>query len=141
MTREQIAAFFVGWEAAWTARNPDRLAAVYAPHATVASPMFKRLRGRDEIAESYYRLFESFPDWTIVSEEPLIDGDRVARAFEATATHAGEFMGLKPTGRRCQIQGVRLFRIGDDGIVEERRLYDFTNLLIQIGVMRSKPGY
>jgi uncharacterized protein (TIGR02246 family) len=141
MTRDEITGFFEKWDGAWAARDPDRLADVYAPHATVVSPMFKRLHGRPEIAESYYRLFESFPDWTVTNEAPLIDGDRIARAFEATATHAGEFMGLKPTKRRCQIQGVRLFRLGVDGIQEERRLYDFTNLLIQIGVLRSKPGY
>jgi hypothetical protein len=31
--------------------------------------------------------------------------------------------------------------MGDGVIDEERRLYDFTNFLIQIGVLRSKPGY
>jgi predicted ester cyclase len=141
MTRDSITDFFTQWDEAWRARDPDRLAAVYAPQATVVSPMFKHLRGRAEIAESYYRLFESFPDWTVTNEEPLIDGERIARVFEAHATHAGDFMGLKPTKRRCQIQGVRLFRLGADGIEDERRLYDFTNLLIQIGVLKSKPGY
>ena len=141
MTRPQIVAFFNDWEPDWKARNPERLANWYAEGATVNSPMFKRLNRRKEITESYYRLFETFPDWTIVNEEPLVDGDRAALPFRATATHVGEFMGLAGTGRKFQIEGVRIFRMGDGLIQDERRMYDFTSFLIQIGVLRSKPGY
>ena len=141
MTRPEMASFFNEWEPDWKARNPERLANWYAEGATVNSPMFKRLNRRKEITASYYRLFETFPDWTITNEEPLIDGDRVALPFRATATHVGEFMGLAGTGRKFQIEGVRIFRMGDGLIEDERRMYDFTNFLIQIGVLRSKPGY
>lgn len=141
MTRPEIVEFFDEWEKAWASKDPDRLAALYATDGKVSSPMFKNVSGRAAIAETYYRLFEMFPDWTITNEDPLIDGDRVARAFQVTATHRGEFMGLPGTGRKFQIQGVRLFRMNGGLIKEERRLYDFTNFLIQIGVLRSKPGY
>lgn len=141
MTRPQIVAFFNEWEPDWQAKNPERLASWYADSATVNSPMFRRLNGRKQITESYYRLFETFPDWTITNEEPLVDGDRAALPFQATATHVGEFMGLPGTGRKFQIEGVRIFRISDGLIRDERRIYDFTSFLIQIGVLRSKPGY
>ncbi len=141
MTRPQILAFFSEWEPDLKARNPERLASWYAERATVNSPMFKRLCGREQIAESYYRLFETFPDWTTTNEEPLVDGDRAAIPFRTTATHVGEFMGLPGTGRKFQIEGVRIFRMDDGLIQDERRLYDFTSFLIQIGVLRSKPGY
>ena len=142
MTILEIVTFFSDWEPDWKARNPERLANWSAEGvATVNSPMFKRLNRRKEITESYYRLFETFPDWTIVNEEPLIDGDRAALPFRATATHVGEFMGLAGTGRKFQIEGVRIFRMGDGLIQDERRIYDFTSFLMQIGVLRSKPGY
>ena len=141
MTRPQIVAFLNEWESDWRTKNPERLANWYADSATVNSPMFKRLNGRKQITESYYRLFETFPDWTITSEEPLVDGDRAALPFQATATHVGEFMGLPGTGRKFQIQGVRIFRMNDGLIQDERRIYDFTSFLIQIGVLRSKPAY
>ena len=141
MTRPQIVAFFGEWEPDLKAKNPERLANWYAEDATVNSPMFRRLKGRKAITESYYRLFETFPDWTITNEEPLVDGDRAALPFQAAATHVGEFMGLPGTGRKFQIQGVRIFRLNDGLIQDERRIYDFTSFLIQIGVLRSKPGY
>jgi hypothetical protein len=38
------------------------------------------------------------------------------------------------------VQGVLLFEMRDGKIINERRLYDFTSLLVQIGVLKTKPG-
>ena len=50
-------------------------------------------------------------------------------------------MGFPGTHRRCQIQGVRLYEMVGGLIRFERRMYDFTSLLIQVGVLKSKPSY
>ena len=103
-------------------------------------PSSREFSGRDAIQRSYESLFQSFPDWSMNNEPPLIDGDRVAVPFVAKATHAGRFMGLDGTGRRCEIHGVLLMQMADGLIADERRVYDFTGLLIQLGVLRSKPA-
>jgi steroid delta-isomerase-like uncharacterized protein len=125
---------------AWRRRDPAALASDHADRGTVVSPMFSRTVGRDAIERSYEALFQSFPDWTMDNEPPLIDGDRVAVPFAAKATHAGRFMGLDGTGRRCEVQGVLLMQVRDGLIVHERRVYDFTGLLVQLGVLKSKPA-
>jgi len=56
------------------------------------------------------------------------------------ATQKGEFMGLPPTGRRFEFDCVLIYDIEDGLIVRERRIYDFTGLLIQLGVLRGKPA-
>src|SRR5436305_13435373 len=99
------------------------------------------MNGRDEIADSCSKLFETFPDWTFKTEDLVIDGNRVAQHFVVTATHVGEFMGLPGTNRHGRIEGVRLTTLRDGQIVDEMRLYDFTSLLIQIGILRSKPAF
>lgn len=101
--------------------------------------MWRERIGRDAILESYRQLFETFPDWDFLGQNLIIDGPRVAQSFQATATLEGEFMGLPPTHRRCQIEGVRLYEMKDGLIQSEKRMYDFTGLLIQIGVLKSKP--
>ncbi len=140
MTRDEIQAFFAGRQALWTARNPGALADGHAQDSTVVSPMFGRLQGRAAIRDAYAALFKTFPDWDLKIEDLLIDGHRVAQSFSVTATHVGDFMGFAGTNRRFQIQGVRLFEMADGLIKSEKRLYDFTGLLIQIGVLRGKPG-
>jgi len=140
MTRDEILAFFDERQVHWRTRDVEGLAQGHAPTGVVISPMFGRRSGRDAIRHSYVSLFKTFPDWTIVTNEPIIDGNRVALPFSVTATHVGEFMGLAGTNRRFQIQGVRLMEMADGLIQNEQRFYDFTGLLIQVGVLRGKPA-
>jgi predicted ester cyclase len=140
MTKDAMLAFCDGRVDAWKRRDPVALASHHAERGTVVSPIFSKITGRDAIQKSYESLFQSFPDWTMDNERPLVDGDRVAVPFTAKATHAGRFMGLDGTRRRCEIHGVLLMEVADGLIAHERRVYDFTGLLIQLGVLRSKPG-
>jgi predicted ester cyclase len=140
MTREDMLAFCDRRVDAWRRRDPVALASDHNELGTVVSPIFSKIKGRDAIQRSYESLFQSFPDWSMNNEPPLIDGDRVAVPFVAKATHAGRFMGLDGTGRRCEIHGVLLMQMADGLIADERRVYDFTGLLIQLGVLRSKPA-
>ena len=140
MTQQDIQSFFDERAASWRARDASALAAGHAIDGRVSSPMWRERLGRDAILESYRQLFETFPDWEFTGQTLLIDGDRVAQPFSATATLKGEFMGLPPTHRRCQIEGVRLYEMKGGLIQSERRLYDFTGMLIQVGVLRSRPA-
>jgi steroid delta-isomerase-like uncharacterized protein len=141
MTRDAIRAFFADRQVEWKRRDADALAKGYTEHCEVYSPMFGNLRGRQQIGEAFHSLFRVFPDWDLRLEDLLIDEHRVAQIFAVTATHVGEFMGLPGTNRRFEIHGVRLCTMTEDGLIQhERRLYDFTSLLIQVGVLRSKPA-
>ena len=71
--------------------------------------------------------FRAFPDFTWSGEAPLVDGHRVAQMATVSGTDTGGFMGLPPTGKA--------FRF-----VHERRIYDFTGFLVQIGMLRAKPA-
>lgn len=141
MTRDEIVRFFESRQADWLARNPDALASGHSPDCTVVSPMFGPLHGRAAIADSYRSLFATFPDWTFKSEELIVDGHRVAEHFIATATHVGEFMGLPGTNRHGRIEGVLLYTLENGLILHEQRHYDYSALLIQIGLLKSKPNY
>jgi steroid delta-isomerase-like uncharacterized protein len=140
MTREQVLEFFARQQNHWNRRDATALAEGHAPDGTVVSPIFRTVVGRPGILASYRSLFQIFPDWTLTGEELLVDEERAAQAFSVTATHVGEFMGLPGSGRKFQLQGVRLFTMEGGLIARERRYYDFTGLLIQVGVLRSKPA-
>ena len=51
-----------------------------------------------------------------------------------------EFFGLPGTNRRIDFRGSRLMQMNGELIVHERRIYDFTGLLVQMGVLRAKPA-
>jgi steroid delta-isomerase-like uncharacterized protein len=140
MTRDDTLEVFRRQQAAWNARDPEALARAYAADGIVISPIFSTVQGRSEIVESFRALFTTFPDWQYVGQDLLVDGNTVAESFIVTATHAGEFMGLPGSGRKFEIQGVRILKMKDGLIAYERRYYDFTGLLIQLGVLRGKPA-
>lgn len=140
MTHEQIREFFAAQERHWRDRDAAALADGHSDDGTIVSPIFRTVKGTKEIAASYRALFEIFPDWDLRSEDLLVDGHRVAQPFNATATHEGEFMGIPGSGKRFTIEGIRMFTMGSGRIDHERRYYDFTGLLIQLGVIRGKPA-
>ena len=140
MTREDAAEFFNRQAAGWNARDPDALALGYADDGTIISPIFRTVQGKDAILESFRALFGTFPDWQYTGHELLVDGDNIAQPFVVHATHVREFMSLPGSGRKFDIQGMRLLKMRDGLIAYERRYYDFTGLLIQLGVLRGKPA-
>ena len=141
MTREETTRFFDRWHQAWAAQDLTTLASLYAPDCKVTSPMFGQMQGRAAVLESFKRVFKVFPDLNMKTEQLIIDGDRAVVVFSSNATHSGEFMGLPATGRKAKVSGVFVLKLDDDLVEEELRLYDFTALLVQVGVLRAKPGH
>jgi steroid delta-isomerase-like uncharacterized protein len=96
-------------------------------------------RGREEIETSYASIIRVFPDVTLTRESLLIDGNRATFLVKMSGSgHAG-LMGLPPAARAFSVPVVFLCEFEDGLIARERRIYDFTGLLIQIGVLKAKP--
>jgi steroid delta-isomerase-like uncharacterized protein len=140
MTHDEAVKFFSLQQAGWNAKNPEALARGYAEDGTIISPIYRTVQGKQAILESFRATFVTFPDWDLVGQELLVDGENVAQPFIVRATHTREFMGLPGSGRKFEIQGVRIFKMKDGLIAYERRYYDFTGLLIQLGILRGKPA-
>ncbi len=70
----------------------------------------------------------------------LIDGDRVALGATLNGTDTGGGMNLPPTGKSFRVPALFLSHLGESHIRYERRVYDFTGLLIQVGVLKAKPA-
>jgi C-1 hydroxylase len=135
-----IQALLEGRTQAWIRRDSAALAAGYVEDAVVTSPMFPRAEGRGAIERSFESLFRVFPDWEMAFEEPCVMGNRAMQPARVRATHRGDFMGIPGTGRRIEFECVLIFEFQDGLIQRERRIYDFTGVLIQAGVLRGKPA-
>lgn len=140
MGRDEILALVKQRNAAWAAHDAAALAKVHAPNGTVASPVGGVLEGRDEIERIYRLWFSAFPDIRMEQDDLLIDGDRVVMVARMSGTHSGDFFGLAPTGRPMEFQAALVMTVADGLIVDERRIYDFTGLLVQVGVLKAKPS-
>lgn len=140
MTRDEIFALFTRREVDWDRRDAHALAKDHAPAGVVVSPTGGVLEGRVEIERIYRVWFVAFPDMHFMTEDLLVDGDRAALLCRIHGSHAGEFFGMSPTGRRIEVAAAFIYRLEDGLIAHERRILDFTGLLVQVGVLRAKPA-
>ena len=139
MTREDVLAMFRRRQAAWEAHDAAALAADYADDAVIESPMAGVHRGRAAAEKALRAFFKAFGDVKFTTDDIYVDGNRVAHIVRNEGTHVGEFLGLHPTGKSFHLKAVLLHELEGAKIVRERRIYDFTGLLMQIGVLKAKP--
>lgn len=78
-------------------------------------------------------LFSAFPDIQVKVEDIFAAGDKVAVRLRISGTHAGEFLGVQPTGKRVEYESTEIYRIADGKIAEEWICSDTLTLMAQIG--------
>jgi steroid delta-isomerase-like uncharacterized protein len=139
MTRQQVLDFFKRREEAYEDLDAAALATDYAENAVIESPTAGVHQGREAAEKAFRAVFAAFLDLTVTVDHLIIDGDNVASILTLEGTHIGEFLGLPPTGKRFAMPAVFFYQLENGQIVRERRIYDFTGLLVQIGVLKAKP--
>jgi steroid delta-isomerase-like uncharacterized protein len=139
MTRDAIIAIFERRRAAYAAKDSGTLVQDYSTDCVIESPTAGTHQGR-AAAERALRTILDALDVTIHEEDLLIDGDKAAQILRLEGTDSGEFLGLPPTGRTFRVPGVFLYTFDNGLITHERRIYDFTSMLVQIGRLKAKPA-
>ena len=141
MTTDEIKAFVARFIDLWQHENLPALLDCYADNARIESPMFHTVQRRPEIERSFKNLFGAFDEWDFRIDDILIDRgpeDRAVVVYTAHVTHRGDLFGMPGTGRRVESSGELILRFENGRIVSERRLYDFTGLLVQLGVLKAR---
>ncbi len=141
MTPDEIRAFMTQHQAKFDAGDAAALAADYTEDGTMETLSTGTHRGRQQIEEFYQRWTQAFPGMGHTAETVVAEEDRAASFFVVSGTHAGNFLGLPATGKRIELRCVRLVRFEHGLIAHERFVYDFSGLLIKLGVVKAKPGW
>jgi steroid delta-isomerase-like uncharacterized protein len=92
------------------------------------------LAGHKELAASFYR---AFPDLNHIIEDTVADDEKAAVRYVLHGTHQGDFMGVKPTGKRITAEGLQIFTIKDGKVTESRSVVDMHAILRQLGLGTS----
>jgi len=81
-------------------------------------------------------LQDAFPDLRMTVEDLIAGGDKTVARVTITGTHAGEFLGVPPTGAHVDVQLVDIMRFDDAGLVcEHWGVADMLSLMQQLGVV------
>ena len=85
--------------------------------------------GMKEIDRMYRK---SFHDQRVTIRDMAASGDKVWTYKTFSVVHAGEFMGIAPTGRTVTIDAIDIMRIVDGKIVEHWAVQDVWGLMRQL---------
>ena len=81
--------------------------------------------------------FAAFPDFKIIIDDMLAEGDKVVTRYTIQGTHKGTFMEIPGTGKKLDIKGVQIDKIVGGKRVENWDFPDALDLLTQVRVI---PG-
>jgi predicted ester cyclase len=76
-----------------------------------------------------------FTDIRTTTEQLVGEGDLVAERWRCSFRHTGEFMGVKPTNKRVEIDGYAFYRFRDGLVAEFWGLSDAFGLMQQLGAL------
>ena len=58
---------------------------------------------KDGLMQFIYLLWKAFPDITIIFEDIIIEGNKVAGRYYLNGTHKGEFLDIQATGKQFKV--------------------------------------
>ncbi len=91
-------------------------------------------RGADEIAAYFEAAFAALPDWHMDVVSVVEQDEEVFVRWRLTGTHRGAIMGIAPTGKRIELDGVDHFVVRHGKIASAFVVFDQLDYARQIGM-------
>lgn len=79
---------------------------------------------------------KTYPDLKMTIIRQYADGDTVISEFIMEGTHLGEWLGMKPTGKKLRMTGVDIDRLVDGKIVEHGGAVNTFEALFEAGIIK-----
>jgi predicted ester cyclase len=95
------------------------------------------LQGIEGLRTFHAALWEAFPDAQLTVEDLVVDEDRAALRYRLRGTHGGAYLGVAPTGRAFDVEGITLLRLAGGRVVEEWHSPTELAILRQLGAVRA----
>ena len=80
---------------------------------------------------------QTYPDYRMKITKQFCVGDYVISEFIMEGTHKGEWIGIKPTGKRLVFTGVDIDKVIDGLIVEHSGAVNTFETLFEAGMIRA----
>lgn len=128
--------------AAWQAHDAEAILATMAPGGTYSDPTTPGPIGGEALRGYAVALWTAFPDLTFeISAIDRIDEHRAHVRWVMRGHNQGALMGLPPSGKAVQLEGIDLVEGSPEGIHRVIGLFDSATLLRQMGMnVAIQPG-
>src|SRR5262245_39866630 len=131
MTHDEVIAFLESRQRAYAVRDLAALVAGYADDCVVESPVSGTTTGRAAVQRTFEALFAKIRDWDLKPDGVIVMGDHVVQTATVTGTDYGGFFTGLPSGKPFRSRCALFFVFRNDLILHERRVYDFSGILLE----------
>ena len=88
---------------------------------------------QDYELKQHIEIFEAaFPCYALHILAMIGEGDKVTVRFLFQGTHQGEFMGVPPSGNKIRLEGIIIYQIQDEKIINHWINADMADLMRQL---------
>lgn len=116
--------------------RPEVADEIADPAFTIHGGVPGRPTGPDALRAVGRMLRAGFPDLHFTLDDVVAENDRVAVRWTMTGTHAGQYLGTPPTGRRIELHAIVIFRLAKGRLAELWPQVDDTGLERQLAGAR-----
>ncbi len=117
----------------WNGRNLDLADELIAPDYIDNVSGAGSAVGPKGFKEAVSGVRDAFPDFAITINDMISENDKVVLVWTFIGTHKGELMGIAPTDKLIEFDGIYLYRFKDGKLVERSGKRDMFKLMSQLG--------
>ena len=119
----------------WNAHNVAAADELFAADLANHDPVSPDVTGLESLKAFAGILFAAFPDFHVVIDDEVAEGDKVAKIWTLHGTQRGEFQGIPPTGKAVTMRGITVYRIANGKVVDLIWSYNMLGMLQQLGAI------
>ena len=113
----------------------ERMAEFISPECCVKTGEKLIPVGIEGMKEHIKATKQTYPDYRMKITKQFCDGDYIISEFIMEGTHKGEWIGIKPTGKRLVFTGVDIDKVIDGLIVEHGGAVNTFETLFEAGII------
>jgi len=116
----------------WNTKRRDAIAELLAPDGVGHGLGGGKVVGPGEFGSFHDQFVGAFPDFRVVVEEVIAEGETTVARFRCEGTHHGPQLGIQPTGKGVAFHGMSWIRWRDGKIAEAWNEYDAAGMMQQL---------
>lgn len=103
------------------------------------SPDPGQKQGLSGLKEEFENIHKGFPDYKLTVNDIIVsqNGDKASVLLTFTGTNSGEMMGMKPTNKSVNVQGIDYLYFKNGKATEHWGYMDSNKMMQQLGMMPS----
>jgi steroid delta-isomerase-like uncharacterized protein len=123
-------------------RERDAQMRFYAPGAVGRISGVLDSGSREQVRDFFGEVYGAFPDFTLDILDVVSDAEKAVLRWRARGTFngSGSFMGMRPTGRAIDLEGMDMIWVHDGKVQRVEAYMDGMTMARQLGAMPPKDS-